>query len=117
MKRSRRPEVVDLKLAAPEVDPEEVRARAAAVTDLLDHHAMTRDWSRLDEEVEDLFTFTKIMKGRVWIEGLSDEREYGPIEVPAEASAALEPGWRMVGAVGRAGRRWDLVEVREVRAV
>lgn len=106
-----------LELAAPAESPEEARRRAERAQEVLDAHAAGLDWSRIQTEVEDLFVVEKMLRRRLWLRAMSDDREFGPIDVPEEAGGLLSPGWRLVAVLGKAGRDWRLLEVSEVQPV
>jgi len=67
-----------------------------------------------DDEIEDHFTLARVAPGKLWRKGMSDGRELGPIQVPGEISSRCKVGWTISGVVGRAGRRWKLVETWNV---
>jgi hypothetical protein len=66
------------------------------------------------EEVEDHFTVTRIQPGKLWLEGLMDARELGPIRVPDTISSHCKVGWTISGILGRKGQRWQFVETWNV---
>jgi hypothetical protein len=66
------------------------------------------------DEVEDHFTLTRVECGRVWLEGMLDGRELGPIAVPEVISSRCKVGWTISGVGGRLGKRWQLVEAWNV---
>jgi len=74
------------------------------------------DQERGDEgdEVEDHFTITRVGRDKVWIEGMLDGRELGPIDVPEDISRRCKVGWTISGMVGRVGKRWRIVEAWNV---
>lgn len=57
-----------------------------------------------EDEVEDHFTLTRVECGRVWLEGMLDGRELGPIAVPEVISSRCKVGWTISGVVGRPGK-------------
>ncbi len=67
-----------------------------------------------DDEVEDHFTITRVGRDKVWIEGMLDGRELGPIDVPEDISRRCKVGWTISGVVGRVGKRWRIVEAWNV---
>jgi len=67
-----------------------------------------------EEKIEDHFTLTRVAPGKLWLEGMMDRRELGPIQVPGEISSRCKVGWTISGVVGRTGRRWKLVETWNV---
>lgn len=67
-----------------------------------------------DEQIEDHFTLARVARGKLWLEGMLDGRELGPIQVPGEISIRCKVGWKISGVVGRAGRRWKLIEAWNV---
>ena len=64
--------------------------------------------------VEDYFTITRVTPGKVWLEGLADGRELGPIDVPEDISRRCTVGWTISGAVGRGAKVWRILEVWNV---
>ncbi len=80
----------------------------------LQHFTGMQPVGRLTDEVEDRFTVTRIESGRIWLEGMLDGRELGPIRVPAEISKRCKVGWSVSGVVGRTQKRWKLVETWNV---
>ena len=66
------------------------------------------------EEIEDHFTLTRVGPGKLWLEGMVDRRELGPILVPRAISTRCKVGWKISGVAGRAGRRWKLIEAWNV---
>lgn len=67
-----------------------------------------------DDEVEDHFTLTRVGRDKVWLEGMLDGRELGPIDVPEDISRRCKVGWTISGVVGRVVRRWRIVEAWNV---
>lgn len=68
----------------------------------------------VDDEVEDHFTITRVGRDKVWLEGMLDGRELGPIDVPKDISRRCKVGWTISGVVGRVVRRWRIVEAWNV---
>ena len=68
----------------------------------------------VEEVVEDHFALKRVERGKVWLEGMMDGRELGPIAVPDEISRGCKVGWTISGAVGRAGNKWEFVEAWNV---
>ncbi|HKY31177.1 MAG TPA: hypothetical protein VJV23_01485 [Candidatus Polarisedimenticolia bacterium] len=82
---------------------------------------MLHDWTGGGSDpgrsaVEDHFVVTRVEtdKNRMWVEGMMDGRELGPIEVPERITRHLVPGWSISGIVGRKGKSWRLVEAWNV---
>ncbi len=92
----------------------EVAERALRLVEILDGWAAGLDWEREEEEIEDHFRVVKVMDGRIWLEGMIERKVYGPLAVPKEASELLELDWAVTAVLGRAGRKWQLVEVSRV---
>ncbi len=67
-----------------------------------------------DDEVEDHFTITRVGRDKVWLEGMLDGRELGPIDVPEDISRRCKVGWTFSGVVGRVGKMWWIVEAWNV---
>ncbi len=88
--------------------------RARKLTSLLHDLVDTVDPDACAEVVEDHFTITRVGVGKIWLQGLMEAGEVGPIRVPAEVNRLCEPGWTISGTVGRTRQRWDLVEVWNV---
>lgn len=88
--------------------------RAEELASLL--HDFVEDQDRGDgaDEIEDHFRLTRVERGRVWLEGMLDRREFGPIAVPEEISRRCKVGWTISGVVGRLGKRWQIVEAWNV---
>ena len=63
-----------------------------------------------EDDIEDHFTLTRVEPAKIWLRGMMDEREVGPIAVPEEISRRCKVGWSISGVVGRVGKRWRLVE-------
>ncbi len=105
-------------------DAEEVVGRgAAAARDLpqaeelaafLYDFAQEQERDELVREVEGHFSLARVERGRVWLENSLSGREYGPIAVPEEISRRCKLGWRISGAVGLEGKRWQIVDVWNV---
>lgn len=53
-------------------------------------------------------------RGKVWLEGMLDGRELGPIDVPEDISRRCKVGWTISGVVGCVGKRWRIVEAWNV---
>jgi hypothetical protein len=66
--------------------------------------------SAADDQIEDHFQVTRVEPGRIWLTGLLDGRERGPIQLPEELSRRCQIGWTVSGMIGRVGRRWQLIE-------
>jgi len=67
-----------------------------------------------DDEVEDHFTITRVEHDKVWLEGMLDGRELGPIDVPEDISRRCKVGWTISGVVCRVVGRWRIVEAWNV---
>ncbi|MBI4230357.1 MAG: hypothetical protein HY608_05940 [Planctomycetes bacterium] len=52
--------------------------------------------------------------GKVWLEGMLDGRELGPIRVPEKISRRCRVGWSIYGVVGRCGKAWRIAEAWNV---
>ena len=57
---------------------------------------------------------TRVEPGKIWLAGLIDGRECGPIQLPEEISRLGQVGWTLSGVIGRIGRRWHFLEVWNV---
>ncbi len=66
------------------------------------------------DQLEDQFEVTRVEPGRIWLAGLLDGREHGPIRLPEELSRGCQLGWTISGVIGRVGRRWQMIEVWNV---
>ena len=79
-------------------------------------HEFAEDQERGDgpNEIEDHFTVTRVELGKIWIEGMLDGREVGPIEVSADISRRCKVRWSISGVVGRVGKQWRIVEAWNV---
>ncbi len=66
------------------------------------------------EEVEDHFRITRVEAGKIWLEGMLDGRELGPIALPGDLPRRCKVGWTVSGVVGRVRNRWALVEAWNV---
>ena len=66
------------------------------------------------EQLEDHFQITRLEPGRIWLTGLLDGRERGPIQLPEELSRRCQVGWTVSGVIGRIGPRWHLLEAWHV---
>ncbi|MBI4481326.1 MAG: hypothetical protein HY652_00410 [Acidobacteria bacterium] len=88
--------------------------KAEELASLLHEFAENQERGEEDDEIEDHFMLTRVEPGRLWLEGMLDGRELGPLEVPEEISRRCKVGWSISGVVGRAGRRWRLVEAWNV---
>ena len=51
---------------------------------------------------------------KVWLAGLIDGRECGPIRLPEEIGRRCQVGWTVSGVIGRVGRHWRLLEAWNV---
>lgn len=79
--------------------------RAEDLASLLHDFAEDQDRGDEEDEIEDHFTLTRVERGRVWLEGMLDGRELGPIAVPEEISPRCKVGWTISGVVRRLGKR------------
>ena len=66
------------------------------------------------DQIEDQFEITRVEPGRIWLAGLLDGRERGPIQLPEELSRGCQVGWTISGVIGQVGRRWQLIEAWNV---
>jgi hypothetical protein len=66
------------------------------------------------EQLEDHFQITRVEPGRIWLAGLLDGRERGPIQLPEDVSRRCQVGWTVSGVLGRVGTRWHLIEAWNV---
>ena len=66
------------------------------------------------DQIEDHFQITRLEPGKVWLTGLIDGRERGPIQLPDEISRRCQVGWTVSGVIGRIGRRWQFLEAWNV---
>jgi hypothetical protein len=66
------------------------------------------------DQIEDHFQITRVERGKIWLTGLIDGRECGPIQLPEEISQRCQVGWTVSGVIGRVGRRWQLIEAWNV---
>lgn len=66
------------------------------------------------DQIEDHFVIARIEPGEVWLTGLIDGRERGPIQLPEEISRLCQVGWRVSGVIGRVGRRWQILDAWNV---
>jgi hypothetical protein len=76
--------------------------------------AETEGGRKAAEQTEDHFQITRVEPGRIWLEGLLDGHERGPIQLPKGLSRLCQPGWAISGVVGRVGKRWRFLEVWNV---
>jgi hypothetical protein len=105
-------------------DVEEAAGRgAAAARDLpkaeelatrLHDFAANQERGDQENEVEDHFAITRVEPGKIWLTGMLDGRELGPIALPDEIARFCKVGWTISGAVGRLRKRWLLVEAWNV---
>ena len=66
------------------------------------------------DQIEDHFQITRVEPGKIWLTGLIDGRECGPIQLPEEISQRCQVGWAVSGVIGRIGRRWQFLEAWNV---
>jgi hypothetical protein len=66
------------------------------------------------EQLEDHFQITRVEPGRIWLVGLLDGRERGPIQLPEDLSRRCQVGWTISGVIGRVGTRWQLIDAWNV---
>ena len=73
-------------------------------------------WANPDaaDQIKDHFQITRVEPGKIWLTGLIDGRECGPIQLPEELSRQCQVGWTVSGVIGRIGRRWQFLEVWNV---
>ena len=78
--------------------------------------AFADGWADPDaaDQIEDHFQITRAEPGKIWLTGLIDGRERGPLHVPEEISRRCQVGWTVSGVIGRSGRRWQLLEAWNV---
>lgn len=62
-----------------------------------------------DDYVEDYLMIGRVGPGALWFEG-----GIGPVKVPNAASDIAQPGWSVNIVLGRAGKRWHVLEVGNV---
>jgi hypothetical protein len=74
------------------------------------------EWADPDaaDQIEDHFQITRIEPGKIWLTGLIDGRECGPIQLPEEISRRCQVGWTVSGVIGRVGGRWQFLETWNV---
>jgi hypothetical protein len=88
--------------------------KAEELSALLYEFAEEQDRDRSDDEIEDHFALTRVEPGKIWVRGMLDGRDLGPIEVPAEISRRCRVGWSFSGVVGHIGKTWRVVEAWNV---
>lgn len=88
--------------------------QAEKLTSLLHEFAEMQERDNEGDAVEDHFTITRVEPGRIWLEGMMDAREFGPIVMPVDLSRRCPTGWSIAGVVDRDGKAWRLVEVWNV---
>jgi hypothetical protein len=88
--------------------------RANQLASRLQAHAELQLGSAATDQIEDHFRITRVEPGRIWLEGLIDGQERGPIQLPEALSRQCPVGWRLSGVIGRIGRRWQLIDVWNV---
>jgi len=73
-------------------------------------------WASPDaaDQIEDNFQITRVEPGKIWLTGLIDGRECGPIQLPEVISQRCQVGWTVSGVIGRVGPRWHLIEAWNV---
>lgn len=78
--------------------------------------ALADEWADPDaaDQIEDHFQITRVEPGKVWLAGLIDGREHGPIQLPEEIRRRCQVGWTVSGVIGRVGPRWHLIEAWNV---
>ena len=78
--------------------------------------AFTEAWADSDaaDQVEDHFQIVRVERGRIWLTGLIDGRELGPIQFPEDLTRRCQIGWTVSGVIGRVGTRWHLIEAWNV---
>jgi hypothetical protein len=78
--------------------------------------AFADEWADPDaaDQIEDHFQITGVEPGKIWLTGLIDGRECGPIQLPEEISRRCQVGWTVSGVIGRIGRRWQFLEAWNV---
>jgi hypothetical protein len=78
--------------------------------------AFADGWADPDaaDQIEDHFQITRAEPGKIWLTGLIDGRERGPIQLPEEISRRCQVGWTVSGVIGRSGRRWQFLEAWNV---
>jgi hypothetical protein len=88
--------------------------KATALAEALEEFAQAHGWGEAVDQVEDHFQITRVEPGRIWLEGLMDGRERGPIALSEALSRQCRVGWTIAGEIGRIGRRWQLLDVWNV---
>ena len=88
--------------------------KAEKLASLLHEFAEEQERGDEDNEIEDHFMLTRVEPGRVWLEGMLDGREVGPINVPEQICRLCKVGWSISGVVGRIGKTWRIVETWNV---
>ena len=78
--------------------------------------AFANEWAEpdADDQIEDHFQITRIEPGKIWLPGLIDGRECGPIQLPEEISRRCQVGWTVSGVIGQVGRQWRLLDAWNV---
>ncbi len=88
--------------------------KAEELASLLREFADEQDRGDEEDEIEDHFTLTRVEPGKVWLQGMARGSDLGPIKVSGEISRRCRVGWSISGVVGRAGKKWRLVEAWNV---
>lgn len=88
--------------------------KAEKLASLLDEFAEKQERGDEDSEIEDHFMLTRVEPGRIWLEGIEDGREIGPIDVPESISRLCKVDWTISGIVDRVGKKWRFVEAWNV---
>lgn len=88
--------------------------RAEEACHLSYEHLEARQQRATGQVLEGHFRVTRLERGKVWLESDEEGREFGPFAVPVAVTERLAAGWEVSGAIGRAGRKWVLLEVWNV---
>ena len=67
-----------------------------------------------DDDIEGYFEVRRVEAGRLWLIDFLDGRDYGPVDVPEDASALCRAGWQIAGALAPHGQGYRLVDAYNV---
>lgn len=89
---------------------------AVELRDILVETTMRADFPLDDESeiLDDQFRITRVLDDRIWLSGLLEGGDLGPVRLPREAAERCRLGWTISGALTETGDGWRLVEAWNV---
>ena len=67
-----------------------------------------------DDDIEDHFEVMRVESGKLWLQGLADRRNLGPVPLPPALTRLCKVGWTISGVLGKVRARWLFLEAWNV---